>query len=263
MDAIDIEIMEIYKDITGVTHALYDIPLSKDEGEDLIKGCCEKMDNWFTKVDLWLNSKTDDEMMRLLRTHTFKSFLYIADFYLHDNKAAFSGMDIEKGYYNINDSFYMHLETWYEVTNRRYKMVQENIVNWMSENSQKETATEPQPEAQITAHDPQPSFLQVEKVVQAFERGVEHGYIIKYDGKYKWIKDKGTLLCALIGTLLFGDEIGLDGDYKTKGGAETFPASDIENYFGLKDISKKRYQLNQKKPPRGYKEMKKKLIEQP
>lgn len=122
---------------------------------------------------------------------------------------------------------------------------------------------QPQPEAQITAHEPQPSFLQVEKVVQAFERGVEHGYIIKHDGKYKWIKDKGTLLCALIGTLLFGDEIGSDGDYKTKGGAETFPASDIENYFGLKDISKKRYQLNQKKPPRGYKEMKKKLIEQP
>lgn len=127
----------------------------------------------------------------------------------------------------------------------------------------KSVIKQPQPEAQITAHDPQPSFLQVEKVVQAFERGVEHGYIIKHDGKYKWIKDKGTLLCALIGTLLFGDEIGLDGDYKTKGGAETFPASDIENYFGLKDISKKRYQLHQKKPPRGYEEMKKKLIEQP
>ena len=109
----------------------------------------------------------------------------------------------------------------------------------------------------------QPSFLQIEKVVQAFERGIEHGYMTKQDGNYKWIKDKGTLLCALIGTLLFGDEIGLDGDYKTKGGAETFPASDIEKYFGLKDISKKRYQLNLKKPPRGYKEMIKKLIEQP
>lgn len=109
----------------------------------------------------------------------------------------------------------------------------------------------------------QPSFMQIEKVVHAFERGVKHGYMTKQDGKYKWIKDKGTLLCALIGTLLHGDEIGTDGDYKTKGGAETFPASDIEKYFGLKDISKKRYQLNQKKPPRGYKEMIKILIEQP
>ena len=111
--------------------------------------------------------------------------------------------------------------------------------------------------------EPQPSFLQIEKVVQAFERGVEHGYLTKQDGKYKWTKDKGTLLCALIGTLLLGDCVGIDGDYRTKGGAETFPASDIENYFKLKDISKKRYQLNGKKPPIGFEKMIKLLIEQP
>lgn len=111
--------------------------------------------------------------------------------------------------------------------------------------------------------EPQPLFLQRDEIVNTFERAVEYGYMTKQDGKYRWVKDKGTLLCALIGTLLFGDEIGSDGDYRTKGGAATFPASDIEKYFELKDISKKRYQLGQKKPPRGYLDMITKLKEQP
>ena len=115
----------------------------------------------------------------------------------------------------------------------------------------------------LTTELAQPSFLQIDKIVNAFDRAVESGYMTKQNGKYRWIKDKGTLLCALIGTLLLGDCVGIDGDYRTKGGAETFPASDIENYFKLKDISKKRYQLNGKKPPIGFEKMIKLLIEQP
>ena len=108
----------------------------------------------------------------------------------------------------------------------------------------------------------EPNFMKLDKVVKAFDKAVEQSYMTKQDGRYKWIKDKGTLLCALLGTMLYGDYVS-NGDYRTKGGAESFPVKDIEGYFGLKDISKKRYQLNGKKPPRGYETMIKSLIEQP
>lgn len=152
MDTNDIEILEFIQEIIGTTRALN--YLSKDESEDWMKKYYRKMGDWFVKVDLWLNSKTDDEKMKLFRTDTIQTFLIITDLYLRTDKARFSGMDIEKGYFNIEDSYYLELETLYNLIQRHYKTAHDNL---MSESHSEVTPQKPQPEIGETAQEPQPN----------------------------------------------------------------------------------------------------------
>ena len=145
------EILNICQDITGTINALYSLPLTDEEAERMIKDSCRKMDDWFINLDLCLWAKSYYEILQLLQTDTVRSFLGRAQSYLQDQKAVFSGMDIEKGYYNIKDYFYMCLESWYNAFQRRINILHE-------EQSEPETtAPEPQQEPEYEDMDSMPT----------------------------------------------------------------------------------------------------------
>ena len=192
----DLDVMEFYKEITGVLSSLLDIPLTKNEFDGLLKEYCKKMDDRYVKADIWLNIKTDDEIMQLLRTDTIRNFLSIADRYLKYDKSRFSGMDIEKGYYNIEDGFYINLEKLYKSFQRRCKTINENINLWIRLHQQVTTDSEPQPEAQITVNEPQqiklPKELDNDEAAKYFAKAIEVGVM---DEKYNWLKGLQLLSC--------------------------------------------------------------------
>lgn len=94
-----------------------------------------------------------------------------------------------------------------------------------------------------------------------FENAIKYGYMKYENGRYVWLKDRGTLLVALVGTLYCGDKISSDGLYLI--GKTCLPANILESEFGLSELSSKRSKLGIKLPPRGYGDMMKVIKGQP
>lgn len=184
----DIEILDMCQAITSTISTIYalsTLPLTNEDVEQMVKECCKKMHNGFTILDWWLNTKSDYEIVQMLQTDTITNFLDETQSYLQVGEASHSGMDIEKGYYNIYDDFYMCVERWHEAFKRRLGY----ILKTQHENHQQDTE-------KLTHSEPQqptlPMELDNDEAAKYFAKAIEIGLM---DESYNWSKGMQLLSC--------------------------------------------------------------------
>ena len=180
----DVRMLEIYREIAIVIASL-NLCASEKEYENKIRASIDKMDSSYCEMELWLSSKTDYDFLNISETETVKSFARSARNYLNENREVHSGMDIDKGYYNINDSFYMCLEDWYTAYIKRLAQAK---VQEMQDLQEIVTLLE----QQITEPQQIPPELATTEAKAYFDRAIELGLM---DGCYRWLKGLQMLAC--------------------------------------------------------------------
>ena len=237
----DVRMLNIYREIARVITSI-NLCLSEKEYENKMRASIDKMDGSYCEMELWLSSKTDYDILNISETETIKFFDRSARNYLDENRAAHSGIDIDKGYYNINDSFYMCLENWYTAYIKRLALAKVQEMQDLQEivTLLEQAPTEPQPEQAPT--EPQPEAKQ-----KYYDKAIESGFIEKTDNGYKWV---------------FGGKASL-GYFFTKiyGISERIPYKNIEKLFNVTRLDRAVSQLNEAKKPQKWRIEIDKLIE--
>jgi hypothetical protein len=108
-----------------------------DKVKNMIWGCVNTLLNNREDLELWIQSKDHEEFLRVCDTKTMKCFIAAVRWFVHDDKATYLRMDIEKGHYNNNDLLYEIACEWVSILIPRYIETSKWLCDIM-ENTQKE-----------------------------------------------------------------------------------------------------------------------------
>lgn len=245
----DVRMLEIYREIARVITSI-NLCVSEKEYDNMIRASIDKMNGSYCEMELWLSSKTDYDFLNISETETIKFFERSARNYLNENRETHSGMDIDKGYYNINDSFYMWLENWYTAYIKRLAQakVQEMLDLQEIVTPLEQQITEPQ---HVELKDLLPEKLKTDEAVKVFQKAIDAKLITYSQEGLKWNDTKQLL--AYFATKVsekFSLTIRLDKDGNKTTAWNPFEA--LFNEQGLKGAKQNWMRLNTRFEPTGF-----------
>ena len=122
----DVKILDCFKAVSSLISAMY-LPYDKKEFEQEISKVVESLQKMSTSYELWLVSKTDAEILQFYELDTTQNFVKQVARFLDEYKIQFSGMNIDKGHYLVEDSLYMETREWLYRFVQRYEPALEGL----------------------------------------------------------------------------------------------------------------------------------------
>ena len=137
----DEKILNIFWSIGRNIYTYYEF----EPDEELIDKCIDLLEDNFCLFDLWLISKSEEDILQIRETEATTLFEKYAKVFLAEYAHAFSGMDIDKGHYNKKDYLYMKLEKWCNLWFEKVADAEKYLCNILEE-MQEQITQEPEQE---------------------------------------------------------------------------------------------------------------------
>lgn len=195
--------------------------------EELAKETSSMMEENTAKFIAFNQGRKDN---KLSITALDKELQQEMEYFLLRDKTRFSGMDIDKGYFNEVDALHLIVERWVRI------YIQ--FLNSSKEITEEDKKEEPQQGKVLEAVDDDivlPSGLDNDEAKELFKRAIKAGLMEKVDGGFKWKKAKWSLSYF---AELVSDKFKLGkGEYNGKPRKSWKP---FEVIFGIKELGKRK-----------------------